>query len=80
MVFHKFCFFSEAKKSDKFYKFIFLKKYNAFWNKLGETIGNEKINSVSEEYKKLIVKMLAYNPDERPSIENIFNDDWMKDV
>jgi len=31
-------------------------------------------------FKDLFLKMVAYNPDERPTIEEILNDPWMKEV
>ena len=30
--------------------------------------------------KDLYVRMIAYNPKERPSIDKILNDPWMKEV
>jgi serine/threonine protein kinase len=79
MIFCKFGF-SEARKSDHLYRLIYRKNYENYWVSIGEKIGNDKINNVSKEFKNLYCKMVAYNPDERPSIEQILNDDWMKDV
>ena len=35
---------------------------------------------LSEEYKNLFIKMVAYDPNKRPTIEEILNDDWMKEI
>ena len=70
--------FSSATKSNSLYKLIFRKKYNEYWEEIGNKNGIKKVVQVSEECKRLIFKMLAYNPNERPSIDEIYRDDWMK--
>ena len=70
--------FSSATKSNSLYKLIFRKKYNEYWEEIGKKNGIKKVVQVSEECKRLIFKMLAYNPNERPSIDEIYRDDWMK--
>lgn len=70
--------FSSATKSNSLYKLIFRKKYKEYWEEIGKKIGINKVESVSEECKILIFKMLAYNPNERPSIDEIYRDEWMK--
>ena len=57
------------------YDYIRLKN-NQIW-KIGEAHG---ITGLSEEFKKLFLKMVAFNPKERPSIEEILNDEWMKEI
>lgn len=32
------------------------------------------------EFKNLFIKMVSYNPKERPTIEQILNDDWLKEI
>ena len=34
----------------------------------------------SPEFKDLFKKMVAYKPSDRPTIEQILNHDWMKEV
>jgi serine/threonine protein kinase len=35
---------------------------------------------LSNEFKNLFIKMVAYNPKERPTIEQVLNDEWFKDI
>ena len=35
---------------------------------------------MSEDLKTLYLKMVSFNPDERPSIEEILKDPWMKEI
>ena len=72
--------FTDATKHNKMYRLIIRKKYNLFWEKIREKIGKGKINNISPEFKQLFFKMVSYCPDERPSIEEILNDNWMKSV
>ena len=67
--------FIKANKNDKLYKYIMLKNYEAYWNKVKRQLGE-----ISEELKNLYFKMISFNPDERPSIEEIFKHPWMKEV
>ena len=66
--------FKEAKYNDPLYKFIKDKNYNQFWSKLTQ------VKNVSEEFKKLFVKMVAFLPKDRPSIDEILNGDWLKEI
>ena len=66
--------FNEAKSSDKVYRLIMLKKYKLFWEQFTQ------IKGISENFKKLYVKMIAFKPVERPSIEQILNSEWMKEI
>lgn len=72
--------FGIASSFDNLYKLIIKKNYEMYWNEIGKKIGKEKIDKVSPELKTLFTKMVSYIPDERPSIEDILNDDWMKAV
>ena len=66
--------FVQATRKDKYYKYIMVKKYGQYWNSV------KSIGEMSEDLKKLYIKMVSYNPDERPSIEEILNDPWMKEI
>ena len=35
-----------------------------------------KLNVVSPEYKNLYLKLVAKNPNDRPTIEEILNNEW----
>ena len=77
-----FCYFpfSNATNNNKLYKLIINKKFKEFWKEIGKKIGKEKINKVSLEFKNLFLKMVSYDPDERPSTNDILNDNWLKDI
>jgi len=67
--------FVQATRRDKYYKFIILKRFPAYWNLVGGMIGN-----TSEGFKSLYQKMISFKPEERPSIEEILKDPWMNEI
>jgi len=67
--------FVRASLEDKYYKYIAEKKYDLYWETLGE-----KFPKISDELKNLFIKMIAYQPKERPSIEEILKSDWMQEI
>ena len=67
--------FEEASENDIYYSLIKNKKYEDYW-KL-EKFSN--IN-ISESFKKLYLKMVNFSPKERPSIDEILKDDWLKEI
>jgi len=68
--------FEKAEINDKNYKLIMIRKYNNFWQK----IKIKNLNEISDGFKKLFVKMVALLPKERPTIDSILEDDWMKEI
>jgi serine/threonine protein kinase len=62
--------------NEKLYKFIKNNKIDSYWKLLEKSTG---IN-FSSEFKKLFIKLVAINPKERPTIEEIINDEWMKEI
>jgi serine/threonine protein kinase len=75
------CFgFGSALPNDYLYRLIIKKRYDQYWEEVGKKIGKEKINNISPELKALILKMISFVPNERPSIEDILNEDCMKNV
>lgn len=72
--------FETATFNDYLYKLIMKKKFSAYWNNIGNIYGEEKVKVVSLDCKKLIFKMLAFSPIDRPSIKDILNSNWLKDV
>ena len=70
--------FSSVKEHDKLYKFIINHEYEKYWEK-HRTFVKKNFN-LSESFKKLFVRMVAYNPDERPLIDEILNDEWMQEI
>jgi len=70
--------FEKAKcYEDKRYNCIRYKKYNNYWELLGSYID---VDQLSEQFRKLYLKMVAYNPKERPTLGEIFNDDYFDDI
>ena len=70
IVYNKYIF-----KIDPFYILIALKVHKIFWKYI-----STRIKEVSEEFKKLYVKIVAYEPRERPTIKQILEDEWMKEI
>ena len=70
--------FSSATRYNKLYKLIIRNNFEQYWEEIGKKIGKEKVNNVSLEFKKLFFKIVSYNPEQRPSIDEILNDDWFK--
>ena len=66
--------FKQAALEDPLYKFIIYRIYPSFWKRL------TRVKDVSEEFKNLYVKMVSYSPEERPSIEDILNGEWLKEI
>ena len=62
---------------EKLYNFIMEKKIETYW-KILEI--NHNIKGLSEQFKNLYIKMVSFNPKERPTIEEIYNDEWMKEI
>ena len=67
--------FIQATRKDKYYKHIMIRKYDNYWNSVQNQIG-----PISEELKDLYIRMVCFNPDERPTIEEIFKHPWMKEI
>ena len=65
----------EATKRDPYYRLMMPKHSGQYWN-----VVSAQIKGVSEELSKLYNKMVSFRPQERPTIEDIFNDDWMKEI
>jgi serine/threonine protein kinase len=59
------------------YKLIKDKQYKQYWEILETKF---KIAVESEKFKNLYLKMVAYEPEERPTIEEIKKDEWMQDI
>ena len=62
--------FSEAKKDEYYYKLIYEGKLEKYWKKTGG-------ENLSEDFKDLVLKMLAYNPAKRPTIDEIKKHPYM---
>ena len=67
--------FVEATKMDPYYRLIMTKHYDRYWAAVAS-----QITGISQELKNLYIKMVAFKPDDRPTIEQIFQSDWMKEI
>ena len=59
------------------YKLIKTKQYDRYWELMDKYF---KIKHLSPKFKNLYLKMVAYNPDERPTIEEIRKDEFLADI
>ena len=59
------------------YNYIRDKKHELYWKQLGLFIN---VDELSEQFRELYLKMVAYDPNERPTLGEIFNDDYFDDI
>ena len=59
------------------YKLIKTKRYDRYWDLLERHF---KIRNLSPQFKNLYLKMVAYNPEERPTMEEIRKDEFLADI
>ena len=59
------------------YKLIVYKNYDKYWSFIEKYLN---IRDLDENFKNLFLKLVAYNPEERPTIEEIKNHEWMQNV
>ena len=64
-------------KSKLLYNYIRDKKHKLYWKQLGLFIN---VDELSEQFRDLYLKMVAYNPNERPTLGEIFKDDYFDDI
>jgi serine/threonine protein kinase len=62
--------FKEARKEEFFYNLLATEKYNEYWEKV-------QGNYLSVECRDLIQKLFSYDPEKRPTIEELKNHPWM---
>ena len=70
--------FELSVERDPFYNLIRRKFDKKYWNKIGISIS--RVSELSEEFKNLYMRMVSFIPDKRPSIKEILNDPWMKEI
>jgi serine/threonine protein kinase len=68
--------FFNASAEDPYYKYIKRGSYNHFW-KIWETLSDVP-KLLSPALKQLITSLLAFGPDQRPSLEQLMNSTWMQ--
>lgn len=62
--------FKEAKKDEYFYNLILNNKLDTYWKKVGG-------NSLSDDFKDLILKMFSYDGSKRPTIDQLKAHPWI---
>ena len=68
--------FYEAKPDDKLYRHIFVQNFEKYWEK----IYNQIHLILSDNFKKLFIRMVDPDPAQRPTIVQILNDPWMQEI
>ena len=71
-----------GKVVDKLYSYIKDKDKEKYWEELTKHIKNKNNNKIifDPQFKDLFFKMVAYNPKERPTIEEILNHPYIAEV
>ena len=72
--------FKNHTNIDSNYKYIKFGCYKYYWKKVaGGLEGIEDLEDF-ENFKDLYIKMISYSPNKRPTIEEIFESEWMKEM
>ena len=69
------CGFVKPLRFEKYYKYIYKKDFDKYW----EIIECDK-QALDEDLKNLYLKMVSYEQDDRPTIKEIFESSWMKEI
>jgi serine/threonine protein kinase len=64
--------FKEAKKDEYFFALLHNKKHEKYWKKVGG-------ESLSDDFKDLMVRIFAYEGKNRPTIDEIKKHPWLND-
>ena len=62
--------FNKATEGDTFYSLIKNENFDNYWDELSN---NGKGIGLSNEFKNIYIKMVSFNPKNRPSIDEILN-------
>ena len=63
-----FPFEDAAVKTDYYYNLIITGNFSLYWSKFGKNN-----TTLSDEFKDMVVKMLSFNPKDRPNVEELKN-------
>ena len=69
--------FNKATRIDKKYHMIMQKKYEEYWQMVESQTPGIKF---SQEFKDLYIKMINYNPQQRPTVEEVLKHEWFKEI
>ena len=65
--------FENSREETYLYQLIKEKNYEKFWKLIN-------IENLSDDFKELYLSMVAHNPEERPTFDEILNSAWLKEV
>ena len=70
--------FDKADKNDICYRFIMANQIDGYW----ETLSTHHLNhqNFSQEFKDLYIRMISFNENNRPTIDQILNDHWFNEL
>ena len=66
----------EQAKNDSIYKYIKNDLFEGYWF----IVKQKGIKKLSDEFKKLYIKMVSYEPENRPTIQEILKGEWMEEI
>ena len=67
--------FKNSRNNDPFYRLIRQQNYGEYWN-----LAPFAQLNLSQSFKNLFVRMVDFNPNQRPTINQILNDEWMQEI
>ena len=67
--------FQSSNDNDQFYTFIRNHQINAYWNQ----VQFQNLN-LTNDFKDLYIRMVAFNPNERPTFEEILSHQWLQEI
>jgi serine/threonine protein kinase len=67
--------FGTARRNDPYYKYIAKNEIDSYWKEV-----EDLIPAISKELKELFIRMVSYSPNKRPTIQEILDSDWMKEI
>ena len=67
--------FKSSRNNDPFYRLIRQQNYGEYWN-----LAPFAQLNLSQSFKNLFVRMVDFNPNQRPTINQILNDEWMQEI
>ena len=72
--------FESPIRSDSVFKRIILNKEKSFWDKMDPKLKLKKEIVLSPEFKDLYWKMISYDPQKRPTIDEILKHPWFQEI
>lgn len=75
IMYTQFCPFINANKADRYYSKVIAENWDELWDMYEHS--NTSDVPFSSEFKDLFQRLINASPDQRPSIEEIRNHDWM---